>query len=125
MSVGRIGGSNPIVSAKAPSASAIKDQQAALANFKQSLIGTISGGLSQSGGVYALAGTPVDKFITKDFANMPQKSKQEFMKMYASLSKVSGGLVPQEVVNQTFGTQPGGYSSLISQIGAKFGTLKK
>lgn len=96
----------------------------AMNDFKKSLLDTISSGVGQSGGIYTLVGTPVDKFITKSFTQLPKSDKQQFMKLFTDLTTRSPGLVPQDMIQQTFGGQ-GGFGDLMAQIGTKLNSRLK
>lgn len=92
----------------------------AMDSFKSALADTLSaGGLSPGqDGLYDLTGTGVDRFLRHEFQNLPADSKKEFMKTFDTLSRQQGGLVPQSLIQNTFG-QTNGFERLISSIGTR------
>ncbi len=93
--------------------------QKAMTDFRSSLIDTLSGGREDRKNefLYDLVGTPVDDFITNRFSNLDGDTKSEFMTMFSDLKKTSGGLVPHNLINQTFGSSSG-FGNMIENIGA-------
>lgn len=96
---------------------AVAAAQKAMADFKSSLVDTLTnGGIANKQGLISLPGTPLDTFTRTKFANLTQDTKKEFMDIFSSLSKTSGGLATESLINQTFGNSGGGFGQMITQI---------
>lgn len=90
---------------------------ALMGGFQNSLVDTLSAYNPNSGmdSLYNLTGTPVDSYINKNLTNLTPDTKTSFMDMYSNLANTSGGLVPQNLMSQTFG-QTGGASQFITAL---------
>lgn len=101
------------------SINAVKQSQLStlIGGFQNSLVDTLSAYNANSGmaSLYNLTGTPVDKYINQNLTNLTPDTKKSFMDMYSSLANTSGGLVPQNLISQTFG-QTGGFSQFLTSL---------
>ena len=104
------------ISAAAKSKLPLGMAQQAMLDFNSALVETLSAsGSDPLSGLYDLTGSPVDRFIRSRFADLNSETKQEFMNLFTTMSQTSGGLVPQQLVGETFGTT-GGFPQMINQI---------
>lgn len=88
-----------------------------MGGFQNSLVDTLSAYNADpgTGSLYNLTGTPVDKYMNKNLANLTPDMKKGFMDKYSKLANTSGGLVPQNLVDQTFG-KTGGFSQFLTSL---------
>ena len=104
------------ISAAAKSKLPVGMAQQAMLDLNSALIETITAkGSDPLADLYNLTNTPVDGFIKGRFANLNSETKQEFMNLFSQLSHTSGGLVPEGLLGETFGTT-GGFPQMIDQI---------
>lgn len=104
------------ISAAAKSKLPVGMAQQAMLDFNSALVATLSAsGSDPLADLYNLAGTPVDGFIKGRFADLNSETKQEFMALFTGLSQTAGGLVPEQLVSETFGGT-GGFPQMIDQI---------
>lgn len=90
--------------------------QQAMLDFNSALIETLSvSGSDPLADLYNLVGTPVDGFIKGRFSDLNSETKQEFMALFTGLSQTAGGLVPEQLLSETFGAT-GGFPQMIDQI---------
>ncbi|MEE8483857.1 MAG: hypothetical protein V3S46_04585 [Nitrospinota bacterium] len=106
------------ISTDAGKKNALELAQKAITDFRSSLIDTISGGRGDRKNefLYNLVGTPVNDFITNRFSKLDAETKSDFMSMFSDLKNTSGGLAPQNLISQTFGSSSG-FGKMIEQIG--------
>ncbi len=88
-----------------------------MGGFQNSLVDTLSAFSPNSGmgSLYNLTGTPVDNYMNKNLTNLAPDMKKSFMDTYSNLAKTSGGLVPQNLISNTFG-QTGGFSQFLASL---------
>lgn len=88
-----------------------------MGGFQNSLVDTLSAYSADSGmgSLYNLTGTPVEDFMNTHLTKLTPDMKKSFMDNYTKLTNTSGGLVPKNLVSQTFG-QTGGLSQFITSL---------
>jgi len=88
-----------------------------MGGFQNSLVDTLSAHNANSGmgSLYNLTGTPVDNYMNKNLTNLTPDMKKSFMAMYSNLANTSGGLIPQNLISQTF-AQSGGFSQFVTSL---------
>lgn len=88
-----------------------------MGGFQNSLVDTLSAYSADSGmgSLYNLTGTPVEDFMNTHLTKLTPDMKKSFMDNYTKLANTSGGLVPKNLVSQTFG-QTGGLSQFITSL---------
>lgn len=88
-----------------------------MARFKSALVDTLSvKSNSPTNVIYDIMPGPIQQFIKEMFAPLELDTKKEFMADFTSLSKVSGGLVSEALINDAFGGSSGSFPQMIEQI---------
>ena len=91
--------------------------QRTMSQFKSALVDTLSVKTnSPTDVIYDVMAGPIEQFISEMFAPLEPELKKEFMADFTSLSKVSGGLVSESLVNDAFGGGSDSFPQMIEQI---------